>query len=65
MPLFLSRKAGESVKIGADIFVEVAEIQGGQVRLAITAPPNVKVSRPEPHASAPADEPNSFEPGAV
>ncbi|MCA9774681.1 MAG: carbon storage regulator CsrA [Myxococcales bacterium] len=45
--LVLTRKAGESVSIGDDIKVKVIEIQGGQVRLGISAPPSIPVHREE------------------
>ncbi|WP_447977046.1 carbon storage regulator CsrA [Candidatus Nitrospira bockiana] len=48
--LVLSRKSGEGITIGPDIRVVVVEIKGGQVRLGIEAPVNVKVHRDEVYA---------------
>jgi carbon storage regulator len=45
--LVLTRRLGESIRIGDDIAVSVVEIQGGQVRLAIDAPREVPVHREE------------------
>lgn len=45
--LILGRKAGESVDIGDDIRVTVLSVEGGRVRLAITAPKNVPIVRCE------------------
>lgn len=45
--LVLSRKQGEVICIGDDIYVEVAKISPKEVRLGITAPKNVEVHRLE------------------
>ena len=45
--LILSRRAGESVKIGDEVTVTVLGVQGGQVRLGFTAPRNLAVQREE------------------
>lgn len=45
--LVLTRKSGESVAIGDDVTIKVIEIQGGQVRLGIEAPPSTPVHREE------------------
>ena len=45
--LVLSRKAEESMFIGDDIKVTVLDIRGGQVRIGITAPQEVKIHREE------------------
>ena len=45
--LVLSRKIGEAIQIGSDVRVRVVAIQGGQVRLAIDAPDEVRVHREE------------------
>jgi carbon storage regulator len=44
--LFLSRKVGESIVIGA-VTVTVLGSQGGRLRLGITAPPKVPIRRAE------------------
>jgi carbon storage regulator len=45
--LVLTRKVGESIRIGDDIAVCVLEIQRGQVRFAIDAPREIPVHREE------------------
>ncbi len=45
--LILTRKSGETIRIGDDVAVSVIEIRGNQVRLGITAPRNVTVHREE------------------
>mgnify|MGYP000288067285 CR=1 FL=1 len=44
--LILSRKKGESIKIG-DIEIFVSEIKGDKVRLGISAPGDMKICRTE------------------
>jgi carbon storage regulator len=48
--LVLSRKVDQSVMIGDDIEIVVLSIRGDQVRLGVTAPPEVPVNREEIHA---------------
>lgn len=45
--LILTRKTGQSIKIGDDIELEVIGMNGHQVRLGIKAPRNVPVHREE------------------
>jgi carbon storage regulator len=45
--LILSRRPGESVKIGDDVSVTVLGVKGRHVRIGFTAPPNVAVHREE------------------
>lgn len=45
--LILTRKAGESVKIGDDVTITVLGLKGNQVRIAIDAPRDVAVHREE------------------
>ena len=45
--LVLSRKAEESMYIGDDIKITVLDIRGGQVRIGITAPRDIRVHREE------------------
>jgi len=45
--LVLTRKVGEKIHLGADIEVTVTAISGQQVRLGITAPPEVPILRNE------------------
>lgn len=45
--LALTRKPGQQVVIGDDIFINVVEVQGDNVRIAIDAPRHVKIYRGE------------------
>lgn len=45
--LILQRKPGESVVIGEDISISVVSIEGGRVRLAISAPQEIPILRNE------------------
>lgn len=45
--LILTRRVGEVLCIGADITVTVLGVQGGQVRIGIGAPNDVRVDREE------------------
>lgn len=45
--LILTRRIGESLKIGDNVDVTVLSVKGGQVRLGINAPKNVAVHREE------------------
>jgi carbon storage regulator len=45
--LILQRKAGESLVIGEDITVTVVSVEGGRVRLAISAPKDTPILRSE------------------
>jgi carbon storage regulator CsrA len=45
--LVLSRKNGESIRIGQSIEVEVLEVKGGRVKLGISAPRGVNIQRDE------------------
>ena len=50
--LILQRKPGESVMIGSDISISVISVEGGSVRLAISAPVEVPILRSELIAAA-------------
>jgi carbon storage regulator len=45
--LVLSRRLGEEIVIDGTIRVSVLDIQGGRVRLGITAPTYIPIIRPE------------------
>lgn len=45
--LVLTRRLGEGVLIGNDVRVRVVRLNGGRVRLAITAPTGTRVMREE------------------
>jgi len=49
--LVLTRKPGESIAIGEDIVVTVLTVNGGQVRVGISAPASVRVLREEIYSS--------------
>lgn len=46
--LVLSRKEGESIFIGEDVIVTVLDIFRDKVRIGITAPGRIKISRTPP-----------------
>lgn len=45
--LVLSRQVGESIMIGDDIEITIADVRGDKVRLGINAPRTVNVHRKE------------------
>lgn len=45
--LVLTRRIGEVIYIDKNIIVKVAEIRGNRVKLAIEAPPSVRIDRKE------------------
>jgi carbon storage regulator len=45
--LILTRRNGESLKIGDDVTVTVLDIKGNQVRIAIDPPREISVHREE------------------
>lgn len=45
--LILTRRVGESLRIGADIEVTVLAVNGAQVRVGVAAPKSVPVHREE------------------
>jgi carbon storage regulator CsrA len=45
--LVLSRKVGERIHIGNDVFVEVRRVAGNRVTLAINAPKSLRILRGE------------------
>ncbi|MFN4259497.1 MAG: carbon storage regulator [Gemmataceae bacterium] len=45
--LVLSRKSGQIIRIGEQISVEIVEVKGNRVRLAIAAPQTIPILRGE------------------
>ncbi len=45
--LVLTRRQGESLRIGNDTIVTVSDIKNGQIKLGIEAPEDVTVNREE------------------
>jgi carbon storage regulator len=45
--LVLTRKIGESIRIGEDVTVHVLSVRGGQVRIGVAAPNDVRIFREE------------------
>ncbi|WP_417688008.1 carbon storage regulator CsrA [Pseudidiomarina sp.] len=45
--LIITRKAGESLKIGDDVTINIADVRGTQVKIQIEAPREVPVHREE------------------
>lgn len=44
--LVLSRKQGESIRIGDNIEITIVRVAGNRIRIGITAPKEVPVTRP-------------------
>ena len=45
--LILTRRVGETLIIGDDVFITVLGVKGNQVKIGINAPKNVTVNREE------------------
>lgn len=45
--LTLTRKVGQRIKVGEDIWVTVVGVEAGKLRVGIEAPPWVKIVREE------------------
>ncbi|WP_338806776.1 carbon storage regulator CsrA [Pseudomonas chlororaphis] len=45
--LVLTRRNGETIKIGDDIIIRILAVSGGQIRLGIESPQEVPVHRGE------------------
>lgn len=55
--LVLTRKVGESIRVGGDITITVVDAGGGKVKIGIDAPRSVTVDRAEVAASRAAGGP--------
>lgn len=60
--LVLTRKPDQSIVLGGDIVVNVLAIEGGRVRLGISAPADVSIRRGE---LAPRDPCNGLPPARI
>ena len=45
--LVLSRKVGETIRIGNDVVIRLTRVEGGRVSMGIQAPPQVRIVRGE------------------
>lgn len=45
--LVLTRKPGETIRIGDDIVITISQLKGGRVRVGIDAPPEMGIRRGE------------------
>jgi carbon storage regulator len=45
--LMLTRRAGEAILIGDDIWVTIVAVDGAQVRVGVSAPKDVRIDREE------------------
>jgi carbon storage regulator len=45
--LVLSRRSGEKIRIGNEVTLTVVSVQGNRVKLAFSAPDNVRILRSE------------------
>lgn len=59
--LILQRKVGEALLIGEDISITVVSLEGGRVRLAISAPEEVPILRSELVTAAKANQDSAAE----
>ena len=48
--LVLTRKPGEGIVVGDDIVITVLDVKGGNIRIGIDAPQDMKIYRQEVHA---------------
>lgn len=55
--LILSRRTDESIVIGDEVTITILSVKGKQVRIGITAPPDVSVHREEIYQRIQAGEP--------
>ena len=62
--LILQRKPGESLLIGEEISISILSVEGGRVRLAISAPQEVPILRSELLAATAANQDSAREEAA-
>jgi len=55
--LILSRRTDESIRIGDEVTITILSVKGKQVRIGITAPPDVSVHREEIYQRIQSGEP--------
>jgi len=55
--LILSRRTDESIVIGDEVTITILSVKGKQVRIGITAPPDVSVHREEIYQRIQAGDP--------
>ena len=55
--LILSRRTDESIVIGDEVTITILSVKGKQVRIGITAPPDVSVHREEIYERIQSGEP--------
>jgi len=55
--LILSRRTDESIVIGDEVTITILSVKGKQVRIGITAPPDVSVHREEIYQRIQSGEP--------
>lgn len=62
--LILSRRTDESIVIGDEVTITILSVKGKQVRIGITAPPDVSVHREEIYQRIQAGDPEGAPAGA-
>ena len=60
--LILSRRTDESIVIGDEVTITILSVKGKQVRIGITAPPDVSVHREEIYQRIQAGDPDTAAP---
>ncbi len=63
--LILSRRPNESLRIGTHVVITVVGFNGNQIRLGISAPPNVVIDREEVHLRRIAEQIPTLSPAAA
>jgi len=63
--LILSRRTDESIVIGDEVTITILSVKGKQVRIGITAPPDVSVHREEIYQRIEAGDSDTVEPSEL